>query len=112
MSFDQRLFSAAIQARMQQHGLSVREAAKEAGISASTISRLTNGEAPDIESFAVVCRWLEMDANQFLEKPSGGDAAHDLWITLYYNLQWLEVPDDCIEAIVRIVRLIRRSEQS
>jgi transcriptional regulator with XRE-family HTH domain len=46
--------------------LGVRAAAKEIGISPSTLSRIENGHVPDLATFASICRWLGKDPNQFL----------------------------------------------
>ncbi|WP_411815979.1 helix-turn-helix domain-containing protein [Hyphococcus sp. DH-69] len=46
--------------------LGVRAAAKEIGISPSTLSRIENGHVPDLVTFAAICQWLGKDPNQFL----------------------------------------------
>ena len=110
--FDRHLFAAAIKSHILQHDLSLREAAKESGVSVATLSRLTHGEIPDIENFALIAKWLEVDANQFLEKPQGkllqedqGLRRGEAWVGLYCNLQELGVSEELIEAIATIVRL-------
>ena len=39
----------------------VRAAAKEIGISPSTLSRVENGHLPDLENFRKICAWLGID---------------------------------------------------
>jgi transcriptional regulator with XRE-family HTH domain len=46
--------------------LGVRAAAAEADISPATFSRIENGHMPDLETFAKVCRWLDVDPSEFL----------------------------------------------
>lgn len=46
--------------------LGVRAAAKEIGISPSTLSRVENGHVPDLATFAEICKWLGEDPAQFL----------------------------------------------
>lgn len=46
--------------------LGVRAAAKEIGISSATLSRIENGNIPDLATFAAICGWLDEDPNQFL----------------------------------------------
>ena len=41
-------------------------AAKEIGISSSTLSRVENGFLPDLSNFKLICRWLDIDPNQLL----------------------------------------------
>lgn len=48
-----------IQAR--RAGKGVREAAKEAGVSPATLSRVENGKIPDLETFGKICHWLGED---------------------------------------------------
>ena len=47
----------------------VRAAAAEVGISHATFSRIENGQMPDLETFAKVCRWLSVDPAEFLGSP-------------------------------------------
>lgn len=106
--FDHRLFSATIQSHLLFKRISLREAAKEAGVSASTLSRIANGELPDIESFAALVRWLDVDVNQFFESLTNEFSDDDSWTALYYSLQVLGVPNDLIEAIVTIIRVVKK----
>ncbi len=46
--------------------LGVRAAAKEIGISPATLSRIENGQVPDLSTFAAICVWLDEDPSQFL----------------------------------------------
>jgi transcriptional regulator with XRE-family HTH domain len=47
-------------------GRGVRAAASDVGISPATLSRVENGHMPDLETFAKICRWLDVDPRQFL----------------------------------------------
>ena len=44
----------------------IRAAAEEAGVSPATLSRVENGNVPDLATFAKICRWLEVDPATFL----------------------------------------------
>lgn len=53
----------------------IRSAAAEAGVSSATLSRVENGNVPDLATFAKICRWLGVDPATFLgietsEQPS------------------------------------------
>jgi len=48
----------------------VRAAAREAGVSPATLSRIENGHLPDLETFERLCRWLGEDPNRFLDSPA------------------------------------------
>ena len=44
----------------------VRAVAADIGTSPATLSRVENGNMPDLETFAKLCRWLERDPREFL----------------------------------------------
>jgi transcriptional regulator with XRE-family HTH domain len=44
---------------------SLRQAAKEAGVSFSTLTRVENGAQPDLASFTRICGWLGVPPSQF-----------------------------------------------
>ncbi len=44
----------------------IRAAAQDVGISPATLSRVENGNMPDLETFAKICRWLQRDPREFL----------------------------------------------
>jgi transcriptional regulator with XRE-family HTH domain len=44
----------------------IRAAAAEAGVSPATLSRVENGNLPDLATFAKICRWLDVDPARFL----------------------------------------------
>jgi transcriptional regulator with XRE-family HTH domain len=50
--------------------LGVRAAARDAGVSPATLSRIENGHIPDLETFERLCRWLGEDPNSFLDTPA------------------------------------------
>ncbi|MDN5786531.1 helix-turn-helix transcriptional regulator [Pseudorhodobacter sp.] len=45
--------------------MGVRAAAKEIGISPSTLSRVENGHVPDVGTLEKVCTWLGQDTAKF-----------------------------------------------
>lgn len=67
--FNRELFDAALAAYLATHKLSLREAARSSGVSASTLSRLVNGEAPDIENFGRLCLWMGQLPGAFFSRP-------------------------------------------
>lgn len=44
----------------------LRDTAKEVGISPATLSRVEHGNIPDLETFAKICRWLQIDPAEVL----------------------------------------------
>jgi len=57
---------AALDQRRKSKGLSWRKAAIEAGVSASTLTRLGQGKRPDVDSFAALVQWLAVAPDRFL----------------------------------------------
>jgi transcriptional regulator with XRE-family HTH domain len=57
---------ATLDAQRQADGLSWRQLAHKIGISPSTMTRMANGNRPDIDAFAALVQWLGMPAEQFM----------------------------------------------
>ena len=53
----------------------IRAAAAEAEISPATMSRVENGNVPDLATFAKICRWLGVDPATFLGVDAPAPAA-------------------------------------
>lgn len=99
-----------LRAIMAEHGLSERKAAKQVGISVSTMSRLLNGKIPDITTFALVVKWLEMDASLFFtcSTDEGMTNEQEQWARLVFCLADLGMNKEFIDALVAVVKLINR----
>ena len=52
--------------RRHRGALGIRDAASAVGVSAATMSRVENGIAPDLYTFAKLCRWLAADPKRYL----------------------------------------------
>ena len=62
-------FSKAIrQKRLIELNISGREAAKAIGVSYPTLSRIENGNMPDLITYANVCKWLGVPMETFIAK--------------------------------------------
>jgi transcriptional regulator with XRE-family HTH domain len=59
---------AALDAQRAARKLSWRQLAKEVGVSPSTMTRLANGQRPDVDAFAALVRWLGQPADTFLTR--------------------------------------------
>ena len=112
MSFNQQVFRAHLQMTLQQSHLSLREAAKRSGVSASTWSRLLNGETPDMETFATLTQWLQADVSAFFDHEHNviEDEA-PAWAMLYTSLEALDMPADFIEATAKLVQVLRQKRR-
>jgi len=69
MNFNKELFAEYLLLWQKDGKLSVRKAAKEIGISASTLSRLNNQQIiPDLETFYLCVKWIGMEMDFFFNK--------------------------------------------
>jgi transcriptional regulator with XRE-family HTH domain len=64
-SFDNEAFFAALDAERIGRGMHWRAVANEAGVSASTLTRIGQGRRPDVDSFAALASWAGLDPEQF-----------------------------------------------
>ena len=62
----------------QQRGLSWRQLANEAGVGASTLSRMAQGNRPDVDSFVALVQWLGIPAEQFMRGGPASDAGRQV----------------------------------
>jgi transcriptional regulator with XRE-family HTH domain len=63
---DMEKLASLVRNKRQTRGL--RETAKEIGnVSPSTISRVENGKAPDMETFLALCDWLKVPAAELIK---------------------------------------------
>ncbi len=56
----------------QQRKLSWRQVAHDAGVGASTLSRMAQGHRPDVDTFVALVQWLGMPAEQFMRASDEG----------------------------------------
>lgn len=56
----------ALDAARKSNKLSWRQLAGEVGVSPSTMTRLANGQKPDVDAFAALVGWLGLSADAFL----------------------------------------------
>ncbi len=78
-SLDTKKFSSMIKSKRGKKGL--RALANDIGISASTLSRVEQGNLPDIDTYLKLCQWLEVSSEYFNinaieDNPQAGVIAH------------------------------------
>jgi len=72
-TFRRDIFTAAIAAKLAADGLSVRKAARQAGVSASVIERATQIKAMNINTFVALIDWMDTSADQFIIESEATD---------------------------------------
>jgi transcriptional regulator with XRE-family HTH domain len=82
---------------------SIRQAAEEAGVSFSTISRVESGAQPDLATFLRLCAWLEVPPERFfrtgVQKPT--DTLDSVASHLFADPR---LSPDAAERIAQVVR--------
>lgn len=63
--FDVVKFFAALDSARELKKLSWKKVADEAKVSASTLTRISQGRRPDIDSFGALCGWAGLQGNDF-----------------------------------------------
>ena len=63
----------ALDSKRQQLGLSWRQVASQAGVGASTLSRMAQKNNPDVDSFIALVQWLRISAEEFMRGESQSD---------------------------------------
>jgi transcriptional regulator with XRE-family HTH domain len=75
--FDVKALVAALESERASRDLAWKDVAEQSGVSASTLTRLTQGRRPDVDSLAALTAWLNVPADRFMRSatPSFGAAA-------------------------------------
>ncbi len=106
---------AALDKERQARGLSWRSLAKAAGVSPSTLSRMANGQRPDVDAFAALTSWLGVPPETYLVSEIENQTQPDLMTELAPLLRArkdlqpkdVEYLEDLIGAAVRRFRADR-----
>ena len=68
--FDVTALHAAMDGQRRSRRLTWKDVAAESGVSASTLTRLSQGRQPDVNSLAALTAWLGMSADHFMRAES------------------------------------------
>lgn len=104
-SFDVSRFAACIKARRGKR--SMRDVSKEAGVSASTLSRLENEEIPNASTLLIVCEWLGVEPENFYVSEKARNANDDPMVIIEVILRSAtSIDDGTIDALMIVLRSI------
>jgi transcriptional regulator with XRE-family HTH domain len=67
-AFDNQAFFAALDSERISRGMHWKAVASEAGVSASTLTRIGQGRRPDLDSFAALTSWAGLDPDAFFRR--------------------------------------------
>ena len=65
--FDGDAFYAALDGERQARQCTWRRVAEESGVSASTLTRISQGKRPDVDSLAALSAWSGLDVDRFVK---------------------------------------------
>ena len=65
--FDGDAFYAALDGERQARQCTWKRVAEESGVSASTLTRISQGKRPDVDSLAALSAWSGLDVNRFVK---------------------------------------------
>jgi transcriptional regulator with XRE-family HTH domain len=105
-SLNSTLLSEMIKSKRGNRGL--REVAKEIGnLSAPTLSRIENGNLPDIDTYFKICKWLDVPTDYFTAsskkgKTSSAPAKKEVIAHLRADKT---LPQSTAEALIKMINL-------
>lgn len=73
-SFDAAAFHAALDLERQTRRITWKDVAHEAEVSPSTLSRMKQGNRPDVDSMAALAAWAGLDADEFIVRDTTVEA--------------------------------------
>ena len=72
--FQNEAFCAALDAQRLARLMTWKQVAEESGVSASTLTRMTQGKRPDVDGLAALLSWSGLKAEDFLGQAQGNRA--------------------------------------
>lgn len=100
-SLDTQRFSDMIKSKRGSIGL--RALATEIGVSASTLSRIEQGNLPDIDTYLKLCDWLEVSPDFFTA--SGLNVENAKFGVIAHLRADKSLPSETAEALIRMINL-------
>lgn len=88
--------------KSKRGNLGLRSAAKEIGISAPTLSRIEQGNLPDIETYLKICEWLNVPSNYFTTEDIEDNVKSKVTASLRADKT---LPKDTVDALVKMINL-------
>lgn len=90
--------------RSKRGNLGLREVAREIGdVSVSTLSRVENGNLPDIDTYVKICNWLDVSIEFFAVKKDESTSNKQMVVA---NLRADKtLPQEIAEALIKMVNL-------
>ena len=95
----------------KRDGIGIRAAAKDIGISPATLSRIENGNVPDIDTFKKLCDWLEVDAGEVLGSNGNSSAEESGKMSVHFKKK-KTVSADTASALADLILYAQRAYEA
>ena len=96
--------------KSKRNSTGLRETAKEIGnISASTLSRIEQGNLPDVETFLKLCDWLEVSPDYFKFSEDSSEAQKEKVIIAHLRADKNLKPETA-NSLIRMIELAYKVE--
>lgn len=91
--------------RSKRGNIGLRQVSKEiGGISYNTLSRLEQGNVPDVDTFIRVCKWLEMNPDDFIVDGIENDERPDKKMVALLRAD-KTLPKSVADALIQMISL-------
>lgn len=88
--------------KRERGGRGIREVANEIGISPATLSRVERGKLPDLDTFALICKWLKIDPADVLGIPTSRGKDDRLYASAHFRANRTPSPE-LAEALANMI---------
>ncbi|KAA6489944.1 transcriptional regulator [Agrobacterium sp. ICMP 7243] len=103
--FDGEGFFAALDAERLTRTATWKKVAEEAGVPASTLTRMSQGKRPDIDTLAALCQWSGLEPGRFTgqidTKPGGASTLSEITTLLRGDKHLSKEGVQALEAILK-----------
>ena len=95
-------FHAALDAQRAAKGLSWKDVAAQSGVSASTLTRMSQGRRPDVDGLALLLAWSGLDATQFLPQANAPEPLAQITANLRADKNLSADSAKALESIIKV----------
>lgn len=100
--FDIGGFHAALDAQRVAKGLNWKEVSVQSGVSASTLTRISQGRRPDIDGLALLLAWSGLDAADFLPEANNPEPLAQISVNLRADRNLSSESAKALEEIIKV----------
>ena len=102
-TFKNEAFCAALNATRLAKQMTWKQVAEESGVSASTLTRMTQGKLPDVNGLGALLRWSGLKAESFLgsEKPNQPETLAEMTALLRADPKLSQASKQTLENVLR-----------